>query len=246
MALIRCLECEKEVSDRAPACIHCGCPMEVNAEHDVKNKPDTTKLDGLADDEPTGTPKSSDNEALRVQLDAKTCPMCGKKVGFFSSVDLKDCKVCMACMQKHGCETGMSNLLRIGQMTFAEFYAEINTKPSSEGRGIDYQKYFDRFGGDALAALKSIENTYGGDRSAHVAELNRLISATPVDDDEVRCPKCGSTSLSANKKGFGVGKALVGAALTGGVGLLAGGIGMNKIEVTCLKCGKRFKAGKGA
>ena len=27
MALIRCPECGKEVSDRAPACIHCGCPL---------------------------------------------------------------------------------------------------------------------------------------------------------------------------------------------------------------------------
>ena len=58
------------------------------------------------------------------------------------------------------------------------------------------------------------------------------------------CPKCHSTALSANKKGFGVGKAAVGAALTGGIGLLAGGIGANKIELTCMKCGHRFKPGK--
>lgn len=65
-------------------------------------------------------------------------------------------------------------------------------------------------------------------------------------EDEIRCPKCGSTQLTANKKGFGIGKALVGGLLTGGIGLLAGGIGSKKIEITCLKCGKKFKAGKGA
>ncbi len=27
MALIKCPECGKEVSDRAQACIHCGCPL---------------------------------------------------------------------------------------------------------------------------------------------------------------------------------------------------------------------------
>ena len=27
MALITCPECGKEISDRAPACIHCGCPI---------------------------------------------------------------------------------------------------------------------------------------------------------------------------------------------------------------------------
>lgn len=55
------------------------------------------------------------------------------------------------------------------------------------------------------------------------------------------CPKCGSTSLSANKKGFGVGKAVIGAALTGGIGLVAGNIGAKKVIVTCLNCGHQWK-----
>ena len=28
MALIKCPECGKEISDRAQACIHCGCPIQ--------------------------------------------------------------------------------------------------------------------------------------------------------------------------------------------------------------------------
>jgi len=63
-----------------------------------------------------------------------------------------------------------------------------------------------------------------------------------MDDQGIPyCPKCLSTSLSANKKGFGVGKALVGGALTGGVGLLAGAIGKNKMELYCMKCGNKFR-----
>lgn len=58
------------------------------------------------------------------------------------------------------------------------------------------------------------------------------------------CPKCHSTSLSADKKGFGVGKAVIGASLLGPLGLTAGNIGSGKIKVTCLKCGHQFKAGK--
>lgn len=54
------------------------------------------------------------------------------------------------------------------------------------------------------------------------------------------CPKCGSTSLTANKKGFGIGKAVVGAALTGGIGLAAGNIGAKKVRITCLNCGYQF------
>lgn len=58
------------------------------------------------------------------------------------------------------------------------------------------------------------------------------------------CPKCGSTSLTANKKGFGVGKAVVGAAMTGGIGLVAGNINRNKVKITCLNCGYQFKPGE--
>ena len=57
------------------------------------------------------------------------------------------------------------------------------------------------------------------------------------------CPRCLSTNITANKKGFGIGKGLVGAVALGPVGLLAGGIGKNKVECTCLNCGNKFKVG---
>jgi hypothetical protein len=59
------------------------------------------------------------------------------------------------------------------------------------------------------------------------------------------CPKCGSSNLSSEKKGFSGKKAVAGALLTGGIGLLAGTIGSNDTMITCLKCGHRFKAGQG-
>lgn len=46
---------------------------------------------------------------------------------------------------------------------------------------------------------------------------------------EVYCPKCLSTDVSANKRGWK---------------LSTGLIGRNKIMVTCLKCGNKWKAGK--
>ena len=58
------------------------------------------------------------------------------------------------------------------------------------------------------------------------------------------CPKCGSTSLSANKKGFSFGKAATGAFIAGPVGLVGGTLGANKLEVTCLNCGHKFRLGK--
>jgi hypothetical protein len=62
---------------------------------------------------------------------------------------------------------------------------------------------------------------------------------------KVTCPKCGSDQITSSKKGFSGKKAVAGAVLTGGIGLLAGTIGSNKIMCTCLACGNTFQAGKG-
>jgi DNA-directed RNA polymerase subunit RPC12/RpoP len=64
------------------------------------------------------------------------------------------------------------------------------------------------------------------------------------NNDEVHCPRCNSTQIQAMKKGFSGKKAVVGAVLTGGIGILAGTIGSNKVLLNCLKCGKQFKPGE--
>lgn len=78
-------------------------------------------------------------------------------------------------------------------------------------------------------------------------EYNNYLQAREErkNSKEACCPRCGSTSLTANKKGWSLGKGLVGAALINPIGGLATGmLGKNKIIVTCLKCGKQFKAGR--
>ena len=70
-----------------------------------------------------------------------------------------------------------------------------------------------------------------------------VIVESSVDRNVARCPRCNSTSLSANKKGLG--GAVVGGILFGPTGALIGASGSGKVTVTCLKCGKKFKAGKG-
>ena len=58
---------------------------------------------------------------------------------------------------------------------------------------------------------------------------------------EAKCPRCGSTSLSGNKKGYGIGKGLIGASVVGPIGLVAGNIGSKKVIVTCMNCGYKYK-----
>ena len=38
MALIKCYECGKEISDKAPSCPHCGAPQLVSKNKEVKAK----------------------------------------------------------------------------------------------------------------------------------------------------------------------------------------------------------------
>ena len=81
------------------------------------------------------------------------------------------------------------------------------------------------------------------ERGSDVADAPKLseVKDAELNEAPLRCPRCRSSYISANKKGFGLGKALVGGAITGGVGLLAGFIGSGKVKCTCLKCGHEWK-----
>jgi len=74
--------------------------------------------------------------------------------------------------------------------------------------------------------------------------IEENIKRNKEEKNNPSCPVCGSTALSANKKGFGLGKAVTGGVLTGGVGLLAGFIGSRKVEITCLNCSHHWTVGK--
>ena len=63
-------------------------------------------------------------------------------------------------------------------------------------------------------------------------------------NNQLYCPFCGSSHLTVNKKGFGAGKALTCAVLTGGIGLLAGFIGSGNVKITCLQCGRQWEPGE--
>ena len=96
------------------------------------------------------------------------------------------------------------------------------------------------FGEAFVRQAKGIQDT----KAQEKARLKERIEQ--MDRDGVAyCPKCYSTSLTANKKGFGIGKAVIGAAIVSNpIGLIAGNINAKKVRVTCLKCGNQFMAGK--
>ncbi len=83
------------------------------------------------------------------------------------------------------------------------------------------------------------------DNNAHAwQQLKKdFVKPRPRGSEQVKCPRCGSEQLTANKKGFGFGKGVTGGLIAGHVGLIAGFLGSGKVLVTCLKCGHQWKAG---
>lgn len=61
------------------------------------------------------------------------------------------------------------------------------------------------------------------EKAWELLENNRVIESQikkAKEVQELKCPKCNSTNLSADTKGFGLGKAAVGGVLLGPVGLV--------------------------
>ncbi|MDR1005516.1 MAG: hypothetical protein LBL74_01445 [Bacteroidales bacterium] len=65
-----------------------------------------------------------------------------------------------------------------------------------------------------------------------------------MEEDVIRCPRCDSTQLIANPRGFRWGYAILGFLLLKGIGLLFGFSGNKRVRITCMKCGHQWIAGK--
>lgn len=77
-------------------------------------------------------------------------------------------------------------------------------------------------------------------------EIERINDKKPTEQHHVlKCPHCDSINVDFvqnNKKGFSVGKAAAGAALTGGIGTLAGFVGKKGNNTWhCKACGNLFE-----
>ena len=117
----------------------------------------------------------------------------------------------------------------------------VNEGPDERTEMIHkYEKYMP----NKLAAIKALREDTGMSLKDADRIIKELFESELENSNQVRCPNCWSTSITANQKGFGFGRAAIGAAVGLDVGLIAGGIGSKKVICTCLKCGYQWKAGK--
>ena len=88
MPLINCPECNKEISDKAPACPNCGCPKE-----------EFYAIQQLQSISPSSTHCRECDETIPV--DTETCPHCGLSLFFdYEPYELD----CPQCDKKISCE----------------------------------------------------------------------------------------------------------------------------------------------
>lgn len=152
---------------------------------------------------------------------AQKCPSCGTKDKGFPIVEPSD---------KVRIQQIVSSVPHPKDINEAEWKINLDTRGMKTRDAVRY-----RIGGESRQQV--IEAREKEERARQ--RLRQL------DEDGIPyCPKCHSTSLTANKKGFGIGKAIIGAALAGPIGLVGGNIGARQIRITCLKCGYQFWAGQ--
>lgn len=178
MALIKCPECGKEISDKAIACPHCGFPIEKNSTEQKK----------IITDQPM---------PIQTTFPQMKCQFCGADNDQGSMY----CGYCGKLIDS----AEIQQRIQLENLILQQKQLQVQQKQFEVQSRIQYQQ---------------------------IQEYNSM----------ARCPKCGSASLSGHKKGFGVGKAVIGAFAFGPLGLVAGNIGAKKVRVTCLNCGKQFWA----
>lgn len=147
---------------------------------------------------------------------AKKCPSCGTKDNGFPIVDPKDKE-------------------RIEKIIASVPHPKNGTAP----------KWADNIAMSNMSLKDSIKYAASSEKEKNKIVGDKRKIKQYEDEGVPYCPKCHSTHLSANKKGFGIGKAIVGASVTGSLlGLTAGNINAKKVRITCMNCGYEFWAGE--
>ena len=196
MALIKCPECGKEISDKSKICIHCGYPI---SEHE--NKPDGY-----------------------IKVDGELCDISKLKKMYekYSKSDRKDIRRKYNEIYINYCKTGKK--------------IELSSRDSwtSLGQWVGnkfnwYQKN-DRYYLACKLIVECINHNF------EYFEFNtadyQAAAPTPrpsAPTNQVRCPKCGSTAITTEERGYS---------------LWIGWYGANEKKNLCQKCGYKWWPGR--
>lgn len=157
----------------------------------------------------------------------RTCDICGRKAGAPGNrhFKLSNGYMCTSCAEKFSRDGDVSGLGPCAFDTFSVGDVIRKGKMTQEEWDEEQRK----------------KNATPPEEMAKIQAHMREIEKQKKEGYSIKCPKCGCTTITSEKTGFAVGKAL-GATMVFGdtAGYIAGTTGSNKIQMTCLGCGHRW------
>ena len=175
MALIKCPECGGQVSDKAEACIHCGYPLKQN-DLDKKNK---CKIDGQV--------KDITNIIKLIEKIPNKCKdifyeECNMRYQSYFNNDM-----CMFDKSKYPYDYCVSYPIKRDQIfEYVELYFHWN---NSNKKASCIYKFL----------MECIDHNF------EYFEFNTSTSQpTPQPTNQLKCPRCGSTSIVPEKRGYDI------------------------------------------
>jgi len=133
-------------------------------------------------------------------------------------------------------DQGSSSARSSGNTSYGNTGNAVFENPGSGSSAVPYGQ------NSPQAYGQSNSQSYGNNSSQSYGQNSAPSYRNSSDQEGMSCPRCHSTQVTAGKKGFGIGKALVGGVLLGPVGILAGFIGRKNVEFACLSCQERWSA----
>jgi len=193
MALIKCPECGREISDKAPQCIFCGYPIALLS-NEEQAKDDSSHFYKITLDK---VPYSSFAHAV-------TCvtKITGKYMG--ESTDIVKSAPCQLI-------SGLS------------YDTSVRIKKMFNAVNVDVSIMEDS---DSKEPNEFIQNVILPSDLENQRIAEGLIKETDDRHDVIKCPRCGSTSISTGQRGYSV---------------VTGFWGSGKTVNRCANCGYKWQ-----
>lgn len=224
MALIKCFECGREISDKAVSCPGCGCPVTSKSDvgtlnvvfKDMKGRSIEIKNGFLNILNKNGSVICSDYLKNYILLYTKPGTAFTHAMIIVAHNNIKK-SICLYIHQADG--NSFNQLTGILRKNCLE---ENCTFDEAVG-------YKANMGLEKQRELK------------YYRKAQRQMAFSTLTDQTARCPRCHSTSISYDTKKLSIGRAIVGDAIAGAPGAVLGGLSSKKGYGVCLNCGKRWK-----
>jgi len=245
MALIKCPDCGKEISDKAASCIHCGCPIHSAKDSSIKQivvpsfrESSNKSLTNIT----MSVMNIGFSEAFSFLYQERPVVYTGSDEAIINSIVSQYAAAGIEVkveQESISCGTGSSRrIILIGkydksiskEVEFTTILPHIEIGEVGKYLYLDGEKVVADGVSPNYANILSTKLQQSGFNVRIEASSKELIYDTPSKSSgKIACPQCGSLEYTSGTRGYSI---------------ITGFIGSGKTMLTCLHCGHRWKPGK--